>query len=299
MIKKTDKNIEVIKMSDKPSFIARIIERLLKLNKPQYMDSKDKVIEFLDEKSEEDNQSVKSFFKCFDFNGKQIFKFGDENRKNLIVYIHGGAYVNQINIQHFLFCKLMSVIMDSYVLAPVYPLAPLHKSSETLEFITQLYEKLIKEEYNITLMGDSAGGGFVLSFCQYLNQINLPQPDNIVTFSPWVDISMSNPPYDNENDPILGEVGLKEIGKSWAGNLNIKDYRVSPIYGNNNNLSKTLIFAGENEIFFKDIEKYVDNLKRDNVKVKFVVGNKLFHIYPLFPIPELISTLKIIKKEMK
>ena len=286
-------------MSNKPSFIAKIVERLLMLNKPSYMDSKEEVIEFLDEKSEYDNRPVKSFFSSFDFDGRQVFKFGDEKSKNLIVYIHGGAYINELNMQHLLFCKLLSVILHSYVLVPVYPLAPLHKVNETFEFITNLYEKLINEEYNITLMGDSAGGGFVLSFCQYLNQINLAQPRNIIVFSPWVDISMSNPPYDNENDPILGEVGLKEIGKSWAGNLDMKDYRVSPIYGDNHNLPKTLIFAGENEIFYKDISKYVDNLKKDDVNVKFIVGEKLFHIYPLFPIPEVISTLKIIKKEMK
>ena len=286
-------------MSNKPSFIAKIVERLLMLNKPSYMDSKEEVIEFLDEKSEYDNRPVKSFFSSFDFDGRQVFKFGDEKSKNLIVYIHGGAYINELNMQHLLFCKLLSVILHSYVLVPVYPLAPLHKVNETFEFITNLYEKLINEEYNITLMGDSAGGGFVLSFCQYLNQINLAQPRNIIVFSPWVDISMSNPPYDNENDPILGEVGLKEIGKSWAGNLDMKDYRVSPIYGDNHNLPKTLIFAGENEIFYKDISKYVDNLKKDDVNVKFIVGEKLFHIYQLFPIPEVISTLKIIKKEMK
>lgn len=147
-------------------------------------------------------------------------------------------------------------------------------------------------------MGDSAGGGFVLSFCQHLKTINLPQPDKIITFSPWVDISMSNPPYDSEKDPILGEVGLREIGKSWAGDLNTKDYRVSPIYGDNEGLPRTLIFAGTNEIFYRDIEKYVDNLKKENVDVKFITGPGLFHIYPLFPSPEAKKAFKEIKKEI-
>ena len=91
-------------------------------------------------------------------------------------------------------------------------------------------------------MGDSAGGGFALSFCQYLKTINLPQPKEIITFSPWVDVSMPRNDYDNENDPILGEIGLKEVGKSWAGDLDTKDYRVSSIYGDNEGLAKNLIF---------------------------------------------------------
>ena len=148
------------------------------------------------------------------------------------------------------------------------------------------------------MMGDSAGGGFVLSFCQYLKTVDLPQPSKIITFSPWVDISMSNTPYDSDNDPILGEIGLKEIGKSWAGELDIKDYRVSPVYGDNSGLPRTLIFAGTNEIFYKDIKKYVDNLKKDEVDVKFITGNGLFHIYPLFPMPEAKKAFKEIKKEI-
>ena len=49
-------------------------------------------------------------------------------------------------------------------------------------------------------------------------------------YSPWVDIALSNPPYDNDSDPILGEIGLREIGKSWAGELDTHDYRVSPLW---------------------------------------------------------------------
>ena len=147
-------------------------------------------------------------------------------------------------------------------------------------------------------MGDSAGGGFIHSFCQYIKTINLPQPNHIITFSPWVDVSMSNAPYDSENDSILGEIGLKEIGKSWAGEWDTKDYKVSPIYGDNTGLPKTLIFAGTNEIFYKDIKSYVEKLKEDNVDVRFITGNGLFHIYPMFPIPEAKKAFKEIKKEI-
>ena len=192
---------------------------------------------------------------------------------------------------------MLSRKLNAHVLAPVYPLAPSSKAMQTFDVIVELYKKLIMKN-NLILMGDSAGGGFVYSFCQYLKTVNLPQPNKTITFSPWVDVSMSNPPYDSENDPILGEIGLREIGKSWAGDLNAQDYRVSPLFGDNTGLPDTLIFVGENEIFCKDIEMYVENLKNDDVNVKLVIGSGLFHIYPLFPIPEAISTFKEIKKEI-
>lgn len=282
-------------MSNKKSLIAKIEEAILRFTKPDYMDSKEKADDFLKNKSD-DNPS-KAIFKSIDFKGMDVFTFGDENAKNTVLYMHGGAYINQINYQHFLFCFLLSRKLDAYVLAPVYPLAPTSKAMQSYGVITELYKKMIQRD-NLILMGDSAGGGFVHSFCQYLKTVDLPQPNRIITFSPWVDISMSNPPYDSENDPILGEIGLKEIGKSWAGELDTNDYRVSPLFGDNENLPDTLIFAGENEIFYNDIIKYVENLKRDGVNVRLVTGPGLFHIYPLFPMPETLSALKEIKKEI-
>jgi acetyl esterase/lipase len=279
------------------SIFAKIEESILKSTKPKYMDSKEEVDQFLLDKMNSQDKLPNAFFKSIDFNGMQVFTIGDENAKNTILYIHGGAYVNELNYQHLLYCLKLSRKLDAYVILPVYPLAPLHSANETYDVITALYEKLIPNE-NLVLMGDSAGGGFVLSFCQYLKTIDLELPDKIIVFSPWVDISMSNTPYDSESDPILGDIGLREIGKSWAGDLDTKYYKVSPIYGDNSGLPETLIFAGTNEIFYKDIKKYVEILKRDDVSVKFIEGNGLFHIYPLFPMPEAKKAFKEIKKEI-
>ena len=285
-------------MAKDKSFIAKVEEKILIFTKPDYMGSQEKVKELLSQEQSED-KPVKSIFKSRDFNGLQVFEFGDKSAKNLIVYVHGGVFIGEISWQHYLFCLLLSRKLDAYVLAPVYPLAPAHSAMETFDLIRGFYESLIQEHDNISLMGYSAGGGFVLSFCQYLNEINLPQPDNIITYSPWVDISLSNTPYDNDSDPILGEVGIREIGKVWAGELETKGYKVSPLFGDNSNLPKTLIFVGDNEIFYKDILKYYENLKRDNVDARLVVGSGMFHIYPLFPIPEARDTFKELKKEFE
>lgn len=275
------------------SVIAKIYEKILMFTKPDYMDSQEAVDEFLASKEDKDPSSI---FKSFDFNGMEVFHFGNkESSQRTIIFIHGGAYVGEINYQHFFFCYLLARKLNAYVLAPVYPLAPKHSCNETFDLITDLYNEYSND--NIILMGDSAGGGFVLSFCQHLNRVNLSQPDNVVVFSPWVDVSMDND-YDSKSDPILGEVGLRQIGKSWAGDLDTKNYKVSPLYGDNTNLPRTLIFVGDNEIFYKDVLKYAENLERDNVDYRLIVGEGLFHIYPLFPMPETRTAFKEIKHEI-
>ena len=194
-----------------------------------------------------------------------------------------------------LHCRKLAKKLNAYVIAPVYPLAPSNKANQTYDLLTPLYEKLSSRK-NLILMGDSAGGGFVYSFCQYIKNTDLPQPHRIITYSPWVDISMSNTPYPSEKDATLGDVGLREIGKTWAGDWDTQDYRVSPIFGNNTGLPDTLIFVGGDELFYDDINKYVEKLKNDGVDAKLSVGEEMFHIYPVFPISESNQVVKEIQE---
>lgn len=278
------------------SFISRIAEFILWKTKPTYMTSTEEIKRFLDNKSEE---KFKSIFNSENICGMDVVSFGEEyDDSRIIIYVHGGAYVNQINMQHQLYCYLISKILKIHVILPVYPLCPQHDHSESYKEITELYEHILQQHNQITLMGDSAGGGFVLGFTQQLEKLGLRKPDNIIVFSPWLDVSMKNE-YDDTKDPILGNAGLKEIGIRWSGNLSTTDYHVSPLYGDNSCMPRTLIFTGSNEIFYKDILCYYEKLVENKVDVELIVGDEMFHIYPLFPIPEAMGVLKKIKKEMK
>lgn len=287
---------KVIFMSKK-SFLSRIVEYILWKTKPEYMTSNEEIQKFLDNKSDE---KFRSIFKTQRMCGMDVVSVGDKyDDDRIILYVHGGAYINQLNMQHQLYCYILSKILKIRIILPVYPLTPHHDNSECYTLITGLYEYLTEKYDHITMMGDSAGGGFVLSFCQYLEEeCELGQPHNIITFSPWVDISMKNE-YDDNEDPILGNVGLKEIGIKWAGKLSTTDYRVSPTYGKNTMLPRTLLFTGTNEIFYNDILEYYEKIADNGVDAELIVGEEMFHIYPLFPIPEAIGVLKKIKKEME
>ena len=81
--------------------------------------------------------------------------------------------------------------------------------------------------------------------------------------------------------------------------MDTNDYRVSPLFGDNSDLPRTLIFAGENEIFYKDILKYYEKLISEGVDARLVVGEGMFHIYPLFPSPEAWDAFKELEKEFE
>ena len=87
--------------------------------------------------------------------------------KNTILYIHGGAFVNEVNLQHLFYSYILSRKLNAYVLVPVYPLTPDFNYSHSFKLIEELYACMLDEYDNIIFMGDSAGGGFIFSFCQF------------------------------------------------------------------------------------------------------------------------------------
>ena len=227
--------------------------------------------------------------------GCQMVIFNEnENTENIILYLHGGAYVNEMEKLHIAFCDKIAKKANATVYAPIYPLAPNHTYEETYKIVEKLYDLILELKKPITIMGDSAGGGLSAAFCEYLAANGLHQPKHLILISPWVDISMSGD-YDDyfDLDPMLGIDGLREMGKAWAGDLDTKDYRVSPLFGDIKELPQTAIFIGTHEIFYPDVFEFYNKLKDNGIDVELNIGEEMSHVYPLYPlVPESKEALK-------
>ncbi len=274
---------------------SKIIETVLEKTHREYIDNADKAKEHLTERSLEEDEPYEIPKRIYhtkveskDMFGCQMILFNEiEDAEHLVIYIHGGIYVNEIRLPHISFCDNLAKKINACVFTPIYPLAPNHTYKETYEIVEKLYNHLLTMNKPIIIMGDSAGGGFTASFCEYLAVNNLPQPKNIILISPWVDVSMSGDYDDVEYDPMLGVEGAREMGKSWAGDLDPKDYRISPLFGEVSKLPKTTLFIGTHEIIYSDVIKFYDKLKDNGVDVELNVGEEMSHVYPLYPfVPE-------------
>ena len=95
-----------------------------------------------------------------------------------VLFLHGGSYVQSFDPIHWQFMFSLIGRLQVTVIAPDYPLAPEHTASEILPMVVSLYQELSAEvgAQNITLMGDSAGGGMCLALAQQLREHNLGQP---------------------------------------------------------------------------------------------------------------------------
>jgi len=290
------------------SIMAKVIERVLEKRHREYVDDAEKARKHMQERSLEEDEPYKipkmiyhTKVESKDLFGCQIVTFNDnENSEYLVIYLHGGIYVNEIRLPHILFCDKLAKKINGSVFAPVYPLAPNHTYEESYKIVEKLYDYLLTMDKPVIIMGDSAGGGFSAAFCEYLATNDMPQPKNLILISPWVDVSMSGNYDEVEFDPMLGVDGLREMGKAWAGELDSKDYKISPLFGEVKKLPKTTLFVGTHEILYPDIVKFHDKLKDNCVDAELIVGKEMTHVYAVYPLmPEAKEALNHIVKTIK
>lgn len=201
----------------------------------------------------------------------------------IILYIHGGGYVYDMERVHIVTCDKLATELGAKVVVPQYPLAPENTFEEAHALMELIYKDLLSEGKRIIIMGDSAGGGFTVAFTQELKKKGLKLPDKLVLISPWLDITTSNPEIAefDAKDAMLSAYGVSECGKMWAGNTDRTDYRLSPIYGDLEGLPDILLFVGDEEIMYPDNTKFAKMMK-NKTNFTLVIGHGLFHTFPLF-----------------
>ena len=279
------------------SKMSNIMESALKhKDYKETTDDKDKAYELMEKRSIEEDETYEipklpylTKVKSKNLFGCQMILFNESTTtERIILYLHGGAYVNEMANLHIIFCDKLAKKVNATVFAPIYPLAPNHTYEETYNIVENLYNLILKFNKPVIIMGDSAGGGLSASFCEYLGENDLTQPKHLILISPWVDVSMSGDYEEYEQlDPMLGVDGLREMGEAWAGDLDLKDYRLSPLFGDIKMLPRTTIFVGTHEIFYPDIIKFFNKLNDNGIDVEVNIGEEMTHVYPLYPmVPE-------------
>jgi len=220
-----------------------------------------------------------------------------------VIYLHGGAYVNSFASQHW---ALMSKLIDALnctVIAPNYPHAPEHCVTDVFDLMIPIYGELAARagSVNVTLMGDSSGGGISLALAQRLREDGYEQPGHVVLLSPWLDATLSNPEIAavDRVDPFLGVEGLKFGGAVYARDVDPKSYLVSPVYGSLQNLAPITLFIGTRDILYPDCRRLWNNANAEGVKINFREYKDMVHNWMLGPMPEarhaiaeIISTIK-------
>lgn len=213
-----------------------------------------------------------------------------------VIYLHGGAYVNSFASQHWDLMSKLVQVLNCTVVAPNYPHAPEYCVRDVFELLVPLYAELAARvgSSNVTLMGDSSGGGISLALAQRLREDGYEQPGKVVLLSPWLDATLSNPEIAEVDkiDPFLGVQGLKYGGAAYARDVDPKSYLVSPVYGSLKNLAPVTLFIGTRDILYPDCRKLRDKAAAEAVAIDYRVYDGMVHNWMLGPMPEAKHALR-------
>jgi len=109
-----------------------------------------------------------------------------------ILFFHGGGYVGGSPADHRPMTAGLARRTGYEVFAPQYRLAPEHRFPAALDDAFAAYRWLLEQGTDpsgLALVGDSAGGGLVLSTLVRVRDAGLPLPTRAVCFSPWADLT--------------------------------------------------------------------------------------------------------------
>jgi len=206
----------------------------------------------------------------------------------LLLYIHGGALISGPAQHHWESIKTIAQHCSHTIWMCNYPKAPEHKISEISENIDAVYTTALDtySAHKIVLVGDSVGGLLATSLVQRLIAKNIATPHKIILISPVMDASMTNPNIAAVDavDPMLSKQGVLSAKKMAAGDIDLKDTLISPLYGDFENFPPTALFLAENDITYPDQQIVVKKLKNAKVALEIIEGKNMPHIWPLLPV---------------
>ncbi|MBO4623439.1 MAG: alpha/beta hydrolase fold domain-containing protein [Bacilli bacterium] len=247
------------------------------------------------------NESLKEY----EFESIKYYCLNEESKSNIVIYyLHGGGFIEPLNKVQFRYIKKIVKETDAKVYLPLYPLIPNYSYKDIYPLVCNLYLKIRHENIGkkIIMSGDSAGGNIALVIAEEIKKEE--QPDELILISPATTMSV------DENDKqlvdsfkkciLVGYDGAKALALAWSKGEDVKSHYISPYYGDVSNLKNVTIVLGEYDMAYGMGMRMVKKLKSANVKVRLIVGKKLYHVWLLYPMIEAkrarSKIVKIIKR---
>lgn len=243
-------------------------------------------------------KNLKSFVKRENVETLPVIQLTSNIQNNhIIIYFHGGAFVQGCTSYHLKFMDDLVQSTDMMLLCPLYSRLPVSDASQTLHELTIMMKQVIDLiPLSISLVGDSAGGWLTLSLAQIMRDQFQTSPAHLFLLSPWLDLTMNkvNPDLENK-DVILSYDGLRYLGEQFNLHHSV-GYQFNDSL---RQLGKIHLFVTNHELFYDQVIEFQTQAMHQNIITNIHIDEALFHDYMLFPLPESKEVLKKIIHELK
>jgi epsilon-lactone hydrolase len=223
----------------------------------------------------------------------------------VIFYTHGGGYVSGSCDDHRKVVAKIVKLSGIRALLFEYRLAPEHPFPAAVEDSLTAYGWLLTQGVSpskIVIFGESAGGGLCLATLLALKDKELPLPAAGIALSPWTDLKLTGESYRTRRKVCLSPTGMSKVcSKYYAGEQDLANPWISPLYGDLHGLPPLLINVGNDETIRDDSTRFAEKAQAAGVKTILKVEKGMGHCYPLlFPLfPEATQAMHEIVAFMK
>lgn len=216
----------------------------------------------------------------------------------VIVYIHGGAFTLFSARSMAGLGALVANAAGMRMLSIDYTNPPAAQWDTVQAQVDAVLKGIVAQGTpidRVALFGDSAGGNLVIRAVLKLRDEGAGLPAAVLLFSPWADLSNSGDTAITlpEADPTLSYGGLlANSARAYAGELDLKDPRVSPLYANfAKGFPPALIQDGTRTILLSDSVRTYRALKAAGQDAVIDLYEGMWHIFQGAPAPEAAEAL--------
>jgi acetyl esterase/lipase len=205
-----------------------------------------------------------------------------------VLYLHGGGYVVGSAFGYQPHAGALAAAAQTGVLVPDYRLAPEHPFPAAVEDALSAYHWLLDQGIppeRVTLAGDSAGGGLVMSLLLTLKRDHEPSPGGAVLFCPWLDLGLRHttlPEAARVNAPLATDVETIRCAEAYLNGHAVDDPIVDPLAADLAGLPPILIQAATGDACVADAELLAARAEAQGVDVRLELYPVEAHAFQLF-----------------
>lgn len=235
--------------------------------------------------------------KCFNVTPKSI---PPAHATNLIVHVHGGAYVFNGGLAATTEAVLLADACKAKVLSIDYRMPPDHPFPAAPDDVLSVWKAVVKDHNpkDAVMAGTSAGGGLIMTTMLRCKAERVPMPAAIFLGTPGADLSKTGDSMflNAEVDHALGryEGRAEECIKLYANGRDLKDPMLSPIYGGMTGWPPTILISGTRDLLLSATARTHRKLRAAGVPAELHVYEGMSHADYLtaYPAPECRDALK-------
>jgi monoterpene epsilon-lactone hydrolase len=220
-----------------------------------------------------------------DLCGEWVIPEANYYEEKVLLYLHGGGYVSCSPRTHRPITAALARLMYQRVFALDYRLAPEVPFPGAVDDAARAFAWLMEigvKPQNISIAGDSAGGGLVIATLLRLKAGQQPLPACAICLSPWVDLTGAASYGNSETCAMFRPEDVSAFAELYLNGASPRRPEASPIFGDLHGLPPLLIQTSTTELLFDEAVQLHEKALKSGVESTLRSYPALPHVWHMF-----------------